>query len=220
MTEMQLDFNGGEITLADLNHLPGKRPCPICGRLVSDRGGRHRLWHEQGGLRWATEDEQQEILRLYRQRDATIRSVTAQVAFSATTVRNVLHDHGVLRTRADYGRRAPVDTLLETAQLYGRLGSMARVAEVMGVNRHTVRRRLEAMDVPILGKGRPGKRIPAQECRAAAGLYASGLTMDEVAKELGLYGHHAVARRLRMIGARRRTRWETLHMRAKRQETP
>jgi transposase len=140
--------------------------CSTCGkRYASNQVARHERRHSDPlSLLVATPEQVEEIQRLYLRH--SMKEVAELTNWSIATVQRVLEKSGAKRRPAHAvlrSRRVDNETLLKTAQLYGRGLSMDEVADLMDCTRSTVCRRLHSVGATIRKRG---GRPRAQDRRA------------------------------------------------------
>ena len=122
-----------------------KSDCPDCGRLVCTRQmGRHRRTHsDPRSLMLPTDEQMAEMARLYQRH--SMREVARLTHWSVSCVQRTLAITGIpirpMHTTM-HPKRVDSETLLKTAELYGKGLTMEEISGLMGCSLSTVHRRL------------------------------------------------------------------------------
>jgi predicted DNA-binding protein (UPF0251 family) len=143
------------------------KKCPTCGRkIASNQIARHRAKHDDPMSQIvATPEQMAEIVRLYSDMHLSMLEVAARTNWSHATIQRLLAIANVQRRPKHivyHRRHVDNETLLKTAQLYGRGLSMDEIADLMDCARSTVCRRLHSVGAKV---HKPGGRARARDRR-------------------------------------------------------
>lgn len=127
-----------------------------------------------------TVEQQEQIIALYAQRGATLRSVAAQIPCHLMTVQKVLVENGVPR-RSVGGSRPTLtnEDLLHVGELYALGWPQHAIATALGITRTTVGYRLKRLGARRRTRSESGRLAYAQGRREPAGFCARNLSRSE-----------------------------------------